>query len=222
MEARSLLAGALLIAGAACVGGGAASAIYAEYAQRAAHESWLAAAPAAISEHADNGSASERENARVPHPLIPCRGGLCPPDRHLPSGVVGRMTFERQGREIYVFGDEDPSNLKRGPVWLRMTKPFGSQGNTVVAGHRDTHFRFLKDAQVGDRFLVETDSTREEYRITQIRVVNPAERSLLAPSKKQVLTLVTCYPFHLLGRATRRMIIRAEVVSLITAPVAIN
>ena len=137
-------------------------------------------------------------------------------------GVVARISFDRLQKEVFVYGDENPANLKKGPVWLRMTRSFAAQGNTVVAGHRDTHFRFLKDARVGDVFRVDDAVIHRTYRITEMRVVWPKDRSLLAPAPKKVITLVTCYPFYLVGKANRRMIVRAEVVSEIAAPDGVN
>lgn len=130
-----------------------------------------------------------------------------------PPGAVARLRFERQRRHIFVWGDERPEHLRKGPVWLRMTRSFVSPGNTVVAGHRDTHFRFLKDARVGDIFEVDQDTMHFTFRISMIRIVVPTDRTLLAPTAQKTVTLVTCYPFYVVGRADRRMILRAELIT---------
>ena len=130
----------------------------------------------------------------------------------LPPGAVAKLHFKRQERDVFVWGDEDAGHLKKGPVWLRQTRSFASPGNTVVAGHRDTHFRFLKDAKVGDVFEVDQDTGSLSFRISMIQIVFPMDRALLAPTAEKAVTLVTCYPFHFVGRANRRLIIRAELV----------
>jgi sortase A len=130
----------------------------------------------------------------------------------LPPGAVGRLRFRRLNRHVYVWGDEHPGNLAKGPVWLRQTRSFVSGGNTVIAGHRDTHFRLLKDARVGDIFEIQDDNARRAFRVSLIRIVRPTDRALLAPTAEKAVTLVTCYPFYMVGRANRRMIIRAELV----------
>ncbi len=190
---RFVIAVSLLASGAICVGAGVAEFLHAEYQQQSLNHEWHLA------------------NAAVP---------AAP--RELPSGVVARMTFDRLRREVYVLGDEDPGNLKKGPVWLRVTSGFGGEGNTVVAGHRDTHFRFLKDVRLEDTFTVEDGKGQSLYRISGIRIVSPEDRSQLAPVGKAVVTLVTCYPFNAVGPAGRRMIIRAEVVSRVSTLISTN
>jgi sortase A len=185
---RIRLAHTLLAAGGLCTSTGVAMVLFAEYQQRVSSREW--------------------HDVAVAHPAAP---------REMPPGVVARMTFDRLRREVFVFDDGDPGNLKSGPVWLRMTRAFGQGGNTVIAGHRDTHFRFLKDARAGDIFTVEDGVSQRRYRITDMQVVKPSDRELLAPTSKQVVTLVTCYPFYGMGRATRRMIIRAEPVNQLAA-----
>ncbi len=130
-----------------------------------------------------------------------------------PTGLIARLEFKRLQREVFVLDGREPSNLKRGPVWLRESAPLGSGGNTVVAGHRDTHFRFLKDIAIGDRIGVEHGERQGEFRVSGIHIVTPDERRLLAPVKRDVITFVTCYPFHTVGRAKKRMIVTAERVS---------
>ncbi len=135
------------------------------------------------------------------------------------SGLVARMEFSRLQREVFILDGVVPSNLKRGPVWLRESARLGSGGNTVIAGHRDTHFRFLKDVVVGDRFSVDRGNDHQVFRVSGIRIVRPDERGLLAPAKRDVITLVTCYPFDGVGRAQKRMIVTAEMVSgLLASP----
>jgi sortase A len=46
-----------------------------------------------------------------------------------------------------------------------------------------------------------------------MHVVDPSEVSVLAPTPKSTLTLVTCYPFNYIGAAPRRFIVRAEIAN---------
>jgi sortase A len=72
----------------------------------------------------------------------------------------------------------------------------GTAGNTVIAGHRDTHFAFLKQLQPGDLLTLETsDGCLHPYRIATIGVYHQDRTELLQPTAERVLTLVTCYPF---------------------------
>ena len=47
----------------------------------------------------------------------------------------------------------------------------GARGNCVIAGHRDTHFRVLKDIRKGDDIVLETSRGRFLYRVDDNTVV---------------------------------------------------
>ena len=89
----------------------------------------------------------------------------------------------------------------------------GEQGNAVLAGHRDTFFRGLEDLRRDDRIWITTARGKLEYRVAQMEVVDPSRLDLLAPTGTRTLTLVTCYPFHYIGAAPQRYIVRAKQVS---------
>jgi len=48
------------------------------------------------------------------------------------------------------------------------------------------------------------------YVVDQIRITNPADVSVLRPSAKRSLTLVTCYPFYFVGPAPNRYVVGAS------------
>jgi len=85
----------------------------------------------------------------------------------------------------------------------------GTDGNSGIAGHRDGFFRGLKDIATGDWIELETLSGKEVYRVEQTWVVDPEDVSVLDPTPRRALTLVTCYPFYFVGAAPRRFIVRA-------------
>jgi len=89
----------------------------------------------------------------------------------------------------------------------------GSQGNCVIAGHRDTQFRILRNVKIGEDISVETGGRTFVYRVTDRRVVAPADTRSLDPTPTGTLTLVTCYPFYYVGPAPKRFVIRAALVS---------
>jgi sortase A len=88
----------------------------------------------------------------------------------------------------------------------------GNVGNAVIAGHRDTHFRVLKDVAVGDEIRIEAAGERYLYRIVDTRVVPPADISVLRSGADPLLTLITCYPFYFIGPAPDRFVVRARAV----------
>jgi sortase A len=69
----------------------------------------------------------------------------------------------------------------------------------VIAGHRDTHFRFLRDVQAGDEIVVETPGRpRARFRVRERAVVDARTAVLAGADDTRELVLVTCYPFDAL------------------------
>jgi len=130
--------------------------------------------------------------------------------KQLPQGARARLSCKRLGKALFVLPDVE-GNLLKGPVWLNGTAEAG-MGNSILAAHRDTHFRFLKDIRKGDIFRLETASKTLNYRVIATKVVNPEDIQLLEPQPSSVLTLVTCYPFYYIGSAPQRFIVRAAQV----------
>jgi sortase A len=71
----------------------------------------------------------------------------------------------------------------------------------------------LRNVRRNDIVTIATVKTEYRYRVVSTRVVRPEEVSVLNPSKQEILTLVSCYPFYFVGPAPHRFIVRAERVS---------
>ncbi|MBY5991854.1 class D sortase [Ferrimonas balearica] len=84
------------------------------------------------------------------------------------------------------------------------------EGNLALAGHRDGFFRRLGELERGDALWV-TDAQGQQHRfeVDATEIVEPDAVSVLAPGPAPALTLVTCYPFHFLGSAPQRYIVKA-------------
>jgi sortase A len=86
----------------------------------------------------------------------------------------------------------------------------GQIGNVGVAAHRDTLFRNLKDVRHGDTITLATLDGEFVYRVVSFQIVQRTDVSVLDPSPEgNTLTLVTCYPFYLVGHAPQRFIVHA-------------
>lgn len=101
------------------------------------------------------------------------------------------------------------SELLRGAGLVTGSALPGSAGNVAIAAHRDSFFRGLRNVAVGD--VIELDSLKQttRYRVTATQVVEPTDVQVLAEVGEPILTLITCYPFHYVGNAPRRFIVRA-------------
>jgi sortase A len=110
---------------------------------------------------------------------------------------------------MYVVAAQDDSKLRRGPGWIAGSAAIGSKGSCIIAGHRDLHFRALKDVRIGDDIVVTSETGSYDYRVLSLQVVVPGNTQILQPVFERQLTLVTCYPFYYLGAAPKRYIVRA-------------
>jgi sortase A len=126
------------------------------------------------------------------------------------DAVFARLFFPRIDIQRFVIANATKKNLRHGPSWLAETVRPGDRGNCVIAGHRDTHFRALKDVKAGDEIVVDYGERVFTYRVKSMQVVQRTDTKLLRPTHQSVLTLVTCYPFYFAGPAPKRFIVRAE------------
>jgi sortase A len=88
----------------------------------------------------------------------------------------------------------------------------GEDGNVVLAGHRDTFFRALKDIREDDVVRITTPRGRFEYVVEATAVVEPTRTDVLGATAQPSVTLVTCYPFYLVGDAPDRFVVRARLI----------
>ncbi len=112
---------------------------------------------------------------------------------------ICRLAVPRLGIRRLVLAGGHGEALAFGPGHLFPSAPPGQPGNTVIAGHRDTHFRFVRKLQIGDIVNIETAMRQQfEYRVSRIEVVHETQTALLAPMDSARLTLITCFPFDAL------------------------
>lgn len=103
--------------------------------------------------------------------------------------------------------------LAFGPGLIRVPERHGKGTLTLISGHRDTHFRFLKDLEPGTAVSLETTSGRKLYRVTGQEVIDINDGPLLITADASPLVLVTCYPFDTLEPGgPLRLIVRLQQV----------
>jgi len=125
---------------------------------------------------------------------------------------VARLKAPRLSRDLIVLAGGGGRTLAFGPGSLDGSSAPGQPGNSVISGHRDTHFRFLQHLALGDRITIQTPNGGEQaYRVFETRVVNAATTRLSAGGVEPVLTLATCYPFDaLIPGGPLRYLVTAE------------
>lgn len=110
--------------------------------------------------------------------------------------AVARITFVEQARSMVVLEGDAGRVLAFGPGHRSGTGLPGGAGNSVVSGHRDTHFRILERVSAGQRIEVERlDGRSRTYRVSGARIVDARDLGVAADRGRDELTLVTCWPF---------------------------
>ena len=128
------------------------------------------------------------------------------------DGMIGRIEIPRLLLSAIVVEGMDRRTLRRAVGHIPGTALPGEPGNVGVTGHRDTFFRPLKDLRINDEIQFSTLKGTFNYEVESLRVVEPDNVAVLAPSGENVLTMVTCYPFYYVGPAPKRWIVRARQV----------
>jgi len=139
-------------------------------------------------------------------------GLLSEPHILVEGEVIGEIQVPRLGLKAIVVQGDSPANLKRAVGHLSKSALPGEWGNVALAGHRDTFFRTLRDIRLGDEIKFKTRERSFEYLVESIEVVAPTDIRVLESSTGHDLTLLTCFPFHYVGPAPNRFVVRAREV----------
>ena len=109
---------------------------------------------------------------------------------------VARLTARSGDVDLIVLAGGSGRTLAFGPGHLGASAMPGEVGNTVIAGHRDTHFQFLKDVQAGEVLTLESGRGLEHsYEVISVEIVDSRKAGLSLDADTAMLSLVTCYPF---------------------------
>lgn len=105
---------------------------------------------------------------------------------------TARIEAPRLGVSEIVLAGGSGEAMAFGPAELA-----GPQRNVrVLAGHRDTHFRFMRDLKRGDIVLLRgIDGSAARYRIAGFATVRWDRFAYPPAPKRPLLALATCYPF---------------------------
>ena len=144
-------------------------------------------------------------DAKMLTPFV--RAAVPPP---VEGAGIGEIRIGRLGLSVVVVQGESEAILRRAVGHLARTALPGDEGNVVLAGHRDTFFRPLKDILEGDRITLQTPDREFEYVVESTSIVKPTDVEVIEPSGGHTLTLITCFPFYYVGPAPNRFIVVAR------------
>jgi sortase A len=121
-----------------------------------------------------------------------------------------RIQISSVGVEAPVVEGDDWEALKQGAGHHIGSANPGESSNCIISAHNDIFgeiFRDLPDVDLGDEVFVYTTSQVYRYVITQKRIIEPDDVSVMYPTSSPVLTLISCYPY---GIDSHRIVVIAE------------
>ena len=123
---------------------------------------------------------------------------------------VGKLTIPSVNISRIVLNSATDKSLALGPGHVQGTTQPGETGNVVIAGHRDSFFKNLRNIKVGDMIKLESLKGINPYEVTDVRIVQPSDTQWLESSSEDLITIITCYPFDYIGPAPKRYIVRGR------------
>ncbi|NCB41616.1 MAG: class D sortase [Clostridia bacterium] len=103
--------------------------------------------------------------------------------------------------------------LRYGVGHIESTEDIGEAGNCALAGHRNTHFRYLNKLSDGDKIIFKVEENTYIYEVYELFTVLPEETWVLddVNNEAYVLTLITCTPYAV---SSDRLIVRARLLNI--------
>jgi sortase A len=160
----------VFVLGIVCIFYGAYIPVKAQVAQYLIHQSW-------------NESRSSGENSK--------------PWEWADMHPVMQLSFAKYQQELIVLDGDTGNVLAFGPGRNLQSGFPGQKKTTMISGHRDTHFKFLKDVLIGDQFEVylKEGNRSLRYQIESIEIINSDLQDIEIYEEGNQIKLITCYPF---------------------------
>lgn len=123
--------------------------------------------------------------------------------------TTGILHIPKLQADLPIVEGTDPEDLAKGVGHYRGSAYPLQNDQIVLSGHRDTVFRRMGELEIGDHLVIQLEYGDFTYEITETKIVDADDRTIIVPHDEEVLTLTTCYPFSYIGYAPDRYIIYA-------------
>ncbi len=99
----------------------------------------------------------------------------------------------------------DSNEISKGLVHLPGAALPGEKGNVFISGHsalnqwfsfQKAPFANLQELKIGDQIVIETGHIKYVYQVTNLKLVDPSDLSVISPSDSvnRFISLMTCWP----------------------------
>jgi sortase A len=145
-------------------------------------------------------------------------GGPAPNDSEIPANlrplvqslpvIPAPTSGPEHARQIFINALwSNPQPIVQGDGWEQLKKGVGQhigsanpgeEGNLVLSAHNDIFgelFRYLDQLETGDEIKIMTASKQFTYIVTGLKIVEPTDVSVMNPTERPTITLISCYPY---------------------------
>lgn len=125
----------------------------------------------------------------------------------------GSLLIISAGIDAPVFNGDSDEELNKGIGHYFGSRYPGENGKVVLSGHRNTVFKNLGKAKIGDTVVFETNYGTYTYKVEGIRITTGTDKTITdAADGSETLVLYTCYPFNYIGNAPNRYVVTCTLV----------
>lgn len=129
------------------------------------------------------------------------------------ENIIGILSIPKIDLKVAIGQGVDNETLKYSVGHFKETALPGEKGNFCLIGHRSytygQFFNRLDEINKDDEIIVNSNGKEYKYKITDIKVVEPEEISVLNPTDDPEITLITCTPIRV---GSHRLIIKGILV----------
>ncbi|MEK7151282.1 MAG: sortase [Patescibacteria group bacterium] len=115
--------------------------------------------------------------------------------------IQNRLIVKSAGVNMPIFLSTNEKVLLKGGWMYSGNSTPDKGGNTVIFGHRwlykppiQNTFYNLNKTKIGDKFSISWNGTTYNYQVSDIKIIEPTEISILNPTDSAQVTLITCTP----------------------------
>ena len=108
-----------------------------------------------------------------------------------PSGAIGTISIPSINlSNAPVMGSVELDDLAKGTGHFENTPIF--DGNVGIAGHNNTHFKYLVNVDIGDTIKYTVNGVTRTYQVSDVRAISDTDWGVFTDYGDNRLTLVTC------------------------------
>ena len=114
-------------------------------------------------------------------------------DLYYKNGSLGKIEIPALGLSMRIYQGTDSKTLAKGVGHFEDTSVW--EGNVCLAAHNrgtNSYFGQIHTLNIGDKITLTTKLGTRTYKVTDVRKVSETDRSGLADSGENMLTLYTC------------------------------